>query len=89
MQNYLRHNRLGTTGRYLVVRKRPFLGVCELCGKPIQSNPKWHHWDKDHPELGMWLDILCHGAAEAFEQNGIDVPAYRELKEIVINNLTL
>jgi hypothetical protein len=81
MRDYLRNNRLQLNGKFLIVRKRPFQGFCELCGKPVESNPRWHHWDDEHPEKGLWLDIFCHGAAEAHEQNGVEVPLYQELKE--------
>ena len=59
-----------------VVAKRPKPNSCEVCGRlhDVVENPnsilQWHHWNDEHPELGMWLCFWCHMLAEAIE-NGL------------------
>lgn len=80
---YRRENKLCTNGTQMLVRKRPYLGVCELCGN-VMKRLHWHHWDNEHPEFGLWLCFLCHDTVEANEQFGIEVPFYEQLKKIVM-----
>jgi len=79
-----RNSRLGMrdeVGNLHLVRvtKRPYTGVCELCGKsPLRLD--WHHWDNSHPEHGMWLCYgQCHIFAEKVELGLVE--KYKELKE--------
>lgn len=80
-------NRLMINGKMVTVRKRPYEGYCEMCGKEVETKAiNWHHWDDERPEYGLWLDFFCHGAAEAHEQNGIKVPKYEEMKQMIMEN---
>lgn len=60
------------------VKKRPWPSACELChrGKKIYG---WHHWNNEHPEIGMWLCVTCHTFVEGLER-GLDPSAYFKLK---------
>jgi len=81
---YKRMTRLIVNGKSIQVKKRDFQGYCELCGKQIEKRPKWHHWDDEHPELGLWLCSNCHWyVAEAVEYDPIDIlrNKYRQIKE--------
>lgn len=76
-------NRLWINGKMKTVRKRTFYGLCELCGKSIENRPNWHHWDDDHPERGIWVDIeKCHRICDGFEdlQRGL---LYLKIKELL------
>ena len=73
-RDWQRNNRLtlnGRGGKRIPCKKRIFQGVCELCGKPIipPSHPMWHHWDDEHPEIGIWVDWNCHRLCEAVEHD--------------------
>lgn len=65
----------------IYITKRPYLGICEICGALDQnlggkrkgSKLDWHHWDDKHPEFGLWLCFYCHRLAEAVEKRGITV----------------
>ena len=64
-----RHTLLGSGGRYWHgLNKRPYPnGTCELCGNTVERM-HYHHWDDEHPSLGLWLCGLCHRWAEGFDQ---------------------
>ena len=60
-------------------RSRP--DKCELC----DSLPafQWHHWNDEHPELGMWLCRRCHHFVEAIDSglNTSHLEKYLSVKE--------
>ena len=68
-KDWQRNNKLNLNGKRVLVRKRPFQGKCELCGKVIEGKeqPHWHHWNDDQPELGIWVDARCHRLCEAID----------------------
>ena len=75
--SYSLNNMLVINGKATLVRKRPFNGICELCGLEIKSRPHWHHWDDKHPEQGMWVhNSRCHRLCEAVD----DDPDYEQMK---------
>jgi IS30 family transposase len=74
----------GVHGHYHI-KKRPYTGYCELCKKVI-SHLAYHHWDDEHPELGMWLCIPCHQFCEGLE-HGLQASRYLELKDKVIKDV--
>jgi len=80
---YVRANRLCLNGKQITIRKRLFAGVCELCGNEIKKRPKWHHWDDEHPEKGMWICDRCHWLADAVEYDPEfeKMNKYKKLKE--------
>lgn len=74
-----RQTRLTSRGGkvYQHLKKRPWTGYCELCNrKKADSGANialgYHHWDDNHPSMGLWLCRLCHMIAEA-----VDVQNYR------------
>ena len=74
-RRYKEHRRVGQrmlNGRIIPggETKRPFLGFCEVCGKPLSDkNKNYHHWEDDMPTLGMWLCRFCHVMAERIDDN--------------------
>jgi len=71
------------------VKKRPFNDKCELCDKEIIFRPDWHHWDKQHPELGVWVCQACHDGVESYEHGCnlyVVIPKYIELKTKLMEN---
>lgn len=66
MKDYFRQNVLN--GKKTRVPKRPFPegSKCEVCAKP-RILLAYHHWDDEHPELGIWLCRYCHFIAEAVD----------------------
>jgi len=85
IRNYQRRKQLN--GKIIRGTKRQFYRICELCGEEIEKYPCWHHWDDEHPENGLWLDWLCHQAAEAVEQKGLVIPLYSKLKDLLESQL--
>ena len=81
-RDYRRHNRLSTTvdGKHQVikVKKRPRPETCELCNE-LPTKMEWHHWNDNHPEIGMWLCSRCHRFAEGVDR-GLSLDLYLELK---------
>ncbi len=76
--NYNRHTRIDTcdkNGKRItyVCKKRKFNNVCEMCGKSIQNNPHYHHWDDTKPELGIWVCASCHIKCGVVEDNTFDI----------------
>ncbi len=70
MRDYARKHRLPLNGTTMVVEKRPRPDNCEVCG----CTPKrldYHHWDDNHPELGIWVCKTCHDMCEGIEK-GLD-----------------
>jgi hypothetical protein len=95
IRKWFREHCLGTrdiTGKNkkltLFIKKREYLGICELCNRKVGEDIKyldWHHWDDEYPEIGLWLCKRCHHAIEWLdEQNNIEVPKYRDLKGVVV-----
>lgn len=80
-ENLLRTVKVDRKTRRAVVRKRPYLGVCELHNEAAQPLA-WHHWDDQHPEYGMWLCETCHRFVGGLEKGlGEDhVRKYLEMK---------
>jgi len=82
--------RLGTTidGKKVYIYgivKRPKPASCELCHRSynvLENHLHYHHWDDNHPEIGMWICVPCHWFAEKVE-SGL-VPHYFELKEKIL-----
>lgn len=68
--DYCRRTRLvtGTDRKAPVIltglSKREYPGVCELCGKEQGKGLYYHHWDDEHPDIGLWLCYSCHRIAE-------------------------
>lgn len=80
-----RENQLKVNGKILLVRKREFIGICELCGRQIYRFPAWHHWNNKNPEDGLWFCNKYHRLAEAVEADP-DFEAmkfYQKLKRLV------
>jgi hypothetical protein len=70
------------------VGKRPYTKSCEICGKSPKLSLHWHHWDDDHPEIGLWLCPKCHMRVNMYEINQIEpdfVRTYLRLKREVSN----
>ena len=65
------------------VKKRAFRGFCELCKREIKKRLHWHHWDDEHPELGLWLCSRCHWFAGSVEYDPHQklMGLYKKLKE--------
>lgn len=64
----------GTTKENSVVltglNKRPYPGVCEMCGFPKEKGLHYHHWDEDNPSIGLWLCPRCHRLVEILDNLG-------------------
>jgi len=60
---------LWVRGKYIKVNKwkRPEDSCCELCGKFVESL-HYHHWDDDHPELGIWVCGEHHLMIERYNE---------------------
>ena len=83
MRSYQRNNMLHSNGKWMVVRKRLWTGICELCDKNCEELKRklfWHHWNDEHPEWGIWVCYRCHAVAERIDK-GLHTK-YLELKEI-------
>ena len=73
-----------SNGKTIRVKKRPWTGYCELCGRNCKiprQRTSWHHWDENHPEKGIWVCGKCHWAAEVFESMMLLLPKYIEIKQ--------
>lgn len=73
----------GTRGYLRNLSKRPYTGICELCGRLAQGKSKlsYHHWDDGNPSLGLWLCLRCHTVAEALDNIPDLTASYLALKE--------
>lgn len=49
--------------------KRPHPGRCEVCEGFQDKKLNYHHWDDEHPGLGIWLCFWCHAVAELIDRN--------------------
>jgi len=59
-RNCMRKNYLKINGKLIRVEKRPRPDdICELCGKTAHRL-NYHHWNDEHPELGIWICGSCH-----------------------------
>ena len=72
MREYQRYRGIDTCDSsgnrvYYVCEKRKFNNECEMCGKPLEKNPRYHHWNDDKPELGIWVCAHCHFKCEIIE----------------------
>ena len=54
-------------GKWKHLLKRQYPSSCELCGKKVKLL-HYHHWDDEHPEMGIWLCPACHRFAEGFDK---------------------
>jgi len=82
-RQYNRERRLNSTKyRWTGVKKRPYPGYCEICGRRKEKNLHYHHWDDSRPYLGMWLCGSCHGSATVIEHK-FNEQKYLELKDII------
>jgi predicted transcriptional regulator len=68
----------------LIAKKRPMPDNCELCHKKEtleheKARLVWHHWNDEHPELGMWICLQCHSFAGRVDDGWVEV--YLKLKE--------
>jgi len=82
-KEYSRQHYLTVGGKRFRVNKRIYYGICEMHGGLIEKRPRWHHWNNEHLEWGLWLCYWCHNAVEASEQKGIVIPLYSKLKELI------
>jgi hypothetical protein len=68
MKPIIRQIELGTHGKIIRgLNKRPYTNYCELCGKYVQNNMAYHHWDESNLDLGIWICNKCHYIVGAFE----------------------
>lgn len=61
--------------------KRPYTGICEMCGKEQDNGSNaldYHHWDSEMPAMGMYLCYRCHQVAESVE-GGLDT-TYKDVR---------
>lgn len=69
VRDWKRRRRIGTSHGDIIGDKRPFKGVCEICGLPLEKGLIYHHWDDGHPEWGIWCHKgTCHIIAEATDR---------------------
>ena len=47
-------------GTLIRLDKKPYLGICELCGDRYETNMVYHHWNDESPDDGMWICRRCH-----------------------------
>lgn len=82
MRNYMReYMRTNYISHIRVPKKRQRPESCEVCGR----QPKrlaYHHWDDEHPEVGIWVCIFCHIIAETIDSAVLEnrVTKYNALK---------
>ncbi len=50
------------------LNKRPYPNYCEICGRLKLRNLKYHHWDEEHLDKGMWVCQHCHQFAEGCDK---------------------
>lgn len=69
-RNYRRIHGLHTINGKIIngLNKRPCPNFCEICGKTQLFYLKYHHWDKKHPNMGIWVCQPCHSFAEAYDK---------------------
>ncbi len=46
------------------LNKRPYPGVCEVCGIAREKGLHYYHWDGDNPSIGIWICARCHRLVE-------------------------
>ncbi|MBA7586542.1 hypothetical protein ES708_28544 [subsurface metagenome] len=75
---YARQHTLRTTDRcWYGLFKRPRPRCCEVCNQE-RKRLSYHHWDDDHPDIGLWLCGWCHAMAEVVDKGYHDI--YLRLK---------
>jgi len=68
-------------GERIFQYKRVLPEKCEICSG-ASKKLKWHHWNSEHLEWGVWVCGWCHSGIEFFEHGGEEkVAKYLELKE--------
>lgn len=65
-------NSKGEKVRIFGLNKRPYPNFCELCGKPQQKGLQYHHWDKNNPNLGIWVCCGCHRFCERVDKGMVE-----------------
>jgi len=50
------------------LNKREYTNYCEICGKLQPMKLHYHHWNKNNPNMGMWICFSCHHFAEACDK---------------------
>lgn len=63
-------------------RAFPTDNCCEVCGE-YRDRLEYHHWDDEHPCLGLWLCSWCHHMAEKVDK-GLHVVYLREKHGMVL-----
>lgn len=81
-REYARKHELTLSGgrRVSGLDKRDYTGYCEICHKTGKML-HYHHWNDKSLNLGMWICLLCHRAAEALEK-GITNKYFSLKKEV-------
>jgi hypothetical protein len=77
---YHREHRISYSGRRYWLRKRPWTGFCELCGKKADKNLHYHHWDEKHKEKGIWVCGRCHRWCHGYDHLEL-LDKYLQLKK--------
>uniref|UniRef100_A0A6M3JJM6 Putative HNH endonuclease n=1 Tax=viral metagenome TaxID=1070528 RepID=A0A6M3JJM6_9ZZZZ len=84
-RSYHERKRLRVNGKTISVNKRPKTIGCEMCGE-IVNRLEYHHWDDEHPCLGLWLCWNCHRIAEGVDKN-LHFIYLREKESMVLETL--
>jgi hypothetical protein len=64
---YARERRVGRDGKTFYVKKRPWTGFCELCGKIMQKNLMYHEFDDNTNGIGIWVCGRCHRYCHGYD----------------------
>ena len=62
-----RTTRIQTGNGYIKVNRSPKPDSCMVCGVKGKKMD-YHHWDDNHPCLGLYLCIQCHMMAEKVDK---------------------
>ena len=79
---YAREHRVGRNGKIFYVKKRPWTGFCELCGKTIEKNLMYHEFDDKTNGIGIWVCGRCHRYCHGYDHPEY-LNKYLELKKLV------
>ncbi len=86
-RDYMRKYRIGNANgdHKNVKNKRPYPvdECCEICKREKHLRLGYHHWDDNHPELGIWACKPCHDMCGGIEK-GLDIK-YKTIKQSIIN----
>lgn len=81
-KEYNRQHSLTINGKRVRLNKRPRPNACEVCGIVV-DRLDYHHWDDEHPCLGLWLCLSCHKMAERIDK-GLHITYLREKHGMVL-----